>query len=125
MITVKHNGQYKNAREYLERLKKYSGEHLLIKYAEEGLDALRKSTPVDSGLTAASWFYEIEKTNKGLEIVYKNSNVNDGVNIAIILQYGHGTGTGGWVVGTDYINPAIEPIFDKIVKDLAKEVGRL
>ena len=86
---------------------------------------MKKSTPVDSGLTSASWFYEIQKTNNGLEIVYKNSNVNDNVNIAIILQYGHGTGTGGWVSGKDYINPAIEPIFDKIVNDLAKEVGRL
>lgn len=125
MITVKHSGQYKNVTEYLNRLKKYSAENLLIKYAEEGLSALQKSTPVDSGLTSASWFYEIQKTNNGLEIVYKNSNVNDNVNIAIILQYGHGTGTGGWVSGKDYINPAIEPIFDKIVNDLAKEVGRL
>lgn len=125
MITVKHSGQYKNVTEYLNRLKKYSAENLLLKYAEEGLSALQKSTPVDSGLTSASWFYEIQKTNNGLEIVYKNSNVNDNVNIAIILQYGHGTGTGGWVSGKDYINPAIEPIFDKIVNDLAKEVGRL
>jgi hypothetical protein len=87
------------------------------------VDALAQATPVRSGLTASSWHFEINKTGKGYSIDLYNSHVNKGVPIAIILQYGHGTGTGGWVEGRDYINPAIQPVFDKLASDAWKEVS--
>jgi hypothetical protein len=93
-------------------------------YAQRGVDALRAATPVDSGYTANSWFYEIEKSSSGVTIWWKNSNVIGGFNVAIGLQYGHGTGTGGWVEGYDYINPALRPIFDEIAAAVWKEVQR-
>lgn len=89
------------------------------------MDALSAATPVDSGKTAASWYYTIEIKDDWVILSFSNSNVNKGVPIAVILQYGHGTGTGGWVEGRDYINPALRPIFDKIVKDAWEEVKRL
>ena len=84
--------------------------------------ALQAHTPVDSGITANSWSYEIKDDGTNLQIIWTNDNVNDGVNIAIILQYGHGTGTGGYVVGRDYINPAMQPTFDKISDRVWKAV---
>ena len=87
-----------------------------------GVDALAAATPVDTGKTAASWTYEIEKKNGSYSIVWLNTNVNKYVNIALILQYGHGTRNGGYVKGRDYINPAIQPIFDKIAEDAWREV---
>ena len=98
---------------------------MLDKYGRVGVDALSSATPSDSGLTASSWSYEIEHSSSSAVIKFTNSNINKGVPIAIILQYGHGTGTGGWVQGRDYINPAIQPIFDKIVQDAWKEVTRI
>ncbi len=90
--------------------------------AQRGVDALRAATPVESGLTAQSWGYEIEEKNGAIFISWTNSNIVNGVNIAVILQYGHGTGTGGYVSGQDYINPAIKPIFDEIANELWKKV---
>ena len=89
-----------------------------------GVDALASATPVESGLTAASWYFEVESGGGRHRITWKNSNVNGGVHIAIILQYGHGTGTGGYVQGRDYINPAIRPVFDKIEAEVWKEVTK-
>ena len=97
----------------------------LDKYGQEGVAALASATPVDSGLTASSWYYEITHTKDSSTITFLNSHVNDGVPIAIILQHGHGTGTGGWVEGRDYINPAIQPIFDKIANNAWREVTKL
>lgn len=94
----------------------------LEKYAQEGVAALSSATPVDSGLTAASWDYEIVKKKGAISIYWTNSNINAGVPIAVILQYGHGTNNGGYVQGRDYINPAIRPIFDKIAENAWKEV---
>ena len=91
-------------------------------YAQMGVDALKSATPVDTGKTADSWYYEIHKSISGITIRWCNSNINEGVPIAVILQYGHGTGTGGYVEGTDYINPAIKPIFDEIADAVWKEV---
>ena len=84
--------------------------------------ALTASTPVDTGKTASSWSYEIRKTNSSISIVWKNSNIVDGVPIAVVIQYGHGTATGGYVQGVDYINPALQPIFERISKEIWKEV---
>ena len=97
----------------------------LDKYGRAGVAALSSATPVDSGETASSWYYDIERQNGKISIDFYNSNVNDGVAIAIILQLGHGTGTGGWVEGRDYINPAIQPIFDEIAYNAWKEVTGL
>ena len=87
--------------------------------------ALASATPVESGQTASSWYYEIEQSAGSTTIRFNNSNINKGVPIAIILQYGHGTGTGGWVQGRDYINPAIQPVFDRIVQEVWREVTKL
>ena len=95
---------------------------LLEQYGQAGAEALASATPVDSGKTAASWGYEIEETPGGVSIYWTNSNIQDGVNIAVILQFGHGTGTGGYVRGIDYINPALRPIFEQIADKAWKEV---
>ena len=97
----------------------------LDKNGREGVAALASATPVDSGLTASSWYYEIVNRIGSAKITFYNSNIQNGVPIAIILQYGHGTRNGGWVQGRDYINPAIQPIFDKIANEAWKEVTKL
>lgn len=125
MIRLTSKGDFSKATKYFERLKEASRLKVLEKYGQAGVDALSSATPVESGLTASSWSYEIHRQNGGVSIDFYNSNVNKGVNIAIILQYGHGTGTGGWVQGRDYINPAIQPIFDQIVEEAWKEVTRI
>ena len=124
-IVFKHKGDLKKTTKFLERTLK--GDYLkdLDKFGREGVAALALATPVDTGKTAESWDYRIEKTNYGTKIIWTNSNVNNGVNIAIILQYGHGTNHGGYVQGRDYINPAIQPIFDKIADAAWKEVTKL
>lgn len=98
---------------------------VLDRYGREGVAALASATPYDSGRTADSWFYEIESTSGSSVIRFNNYNINKGVPIAIILQYGHGTGTGGWVEGRDYINPAVQPVFDRIVQEVWREVTKL
>lgn len=125
MISFHHKGDFSKLTSYLEKAK--NAVHLgnLDKYGREGVAALASATPVDSGLTASSWGYEIKNTNGAASITFTNSNIQNGVPIAIILQYGHGTGTGGWVQGRDYINPAIQPIFDKIANEAWKEVTKL
>lgn len=92
--------------------------------ASRGVDALRAATPVESGLTASSWYYEVIDEGGGVTIYWYNTHVEGGFNVAIGLQYGHGTGTGGWVEGYDYVNPAMRPIFDQIADAVWKEVVR-
>lgn len=122
MIKISQKGDFKKATSYLEKLKGAIQLSSFDKYGREGVNALSSATPVDSGETASSWYYKIERTKNTISITFYNSNVNKGVPIAIILQYGHGTGTGGWVEGRDYINPAIQPIFDKMAEEAWKEV---
>ena len=122
MISFRHKGDFSKVTKYLERAKKGINIRSLDKYAREGVAALASSTPVRTGLTASSWYYEIENKNGIVRISFCNSNIQNGVPIAIILQYGHGTRNGGWVEGRDYINPAIQPIFDKIANDAWREV---
>lgn len=124
MITFRQRGDFKKLTRFLERAK--DAIHLgdLDKYGREGVAALSSATPVESGLTANSWYYEIENTKDSVRIRFCNRNIQNGVPIAIILQYGHGTGTGGWVEGRDYINPSIQPIFDEILKSAWKEVTK-
>jgi len=125
MITFRQKGDFSKLTRYLERAKEVIKLGDLDKYGQEGVDALSSATPVDSGLTASSWYYKIENKNGSAIISFYNSNVNNGVPIAIILQYGHGTNNGGWVEGRDYINPAILPIFEKIANDAWEEVTKL
>lgn len=125
MIGFRHKGDFSDTTNYLKKLKQNNMLAALEKYGEEGVAALASATPVDTGLTAKSWYYKIERTNTSVTLYFCNSNVNKGVPIAIILQTGHGTRNGGWVEGRDYINPAIQPIFDKIVENLWKEVTKL
>lgn len=125
MISFRQKGDFSKLTSYLERVREAAKIGTLDRYGKEGVAALKSATPVDSGKTADSWYYEITRTSSSVSIVFNNSNINDGVPIAIILQMGHGTGTGGWVQGRDYINPAIQPVFDKIANDAWKEVSKL
>lgn len=125
MITFKQKGNFSKLNRYLERVKEVAKIGILDKYGQAGVEALSSATPTDTGLTASSWYYKIERTKTSATIQFLNSNINDGVPIAVILQYGHGTGTGGWVEGRDYINPAIQPIFDEIANEAWKEVTKL
>lgn len=125
MISFRQKGDFSKLNSFLEKSKEAVKIGDLDRYGREGVAALASATPVDSGLTAKSWYYEIKRENGSVSISFHNSNIQNGVPIAIILQYGHGTGTGGWVQGRDYINPAIQPIFDKIANNAWKEVTKL
>lgn len=125
MISFREKGNFSKLSRFLEKAKESIKIGDLDRYGRAGVKALRSSTPMDSGLTAESWYYEINHTKESVSISFHNSNIQNGVPIAIILQYGHGTGTGGWVEGRDYINPSVRPIFDKIAEDAWKEVTRL
>jgi hypothetical protein len=121
MIQFKQKGDFSNLTSFLEKSKELIKIGDLDKYGREGVAALASATPTNTGLTASSWFYEIVNTKGSVSIVFKNSNIQNGVPIAIILQYGHGTKNGGWVQGQDYINPAIKPIFDRIADNAWRE----
>lgn len=124
MITFKHKGDFSRTSKFLQKAKNINKTIDLDTYGRQGVAALASATPVDTGLTASSWSYKIKRTNNTTSIEFYNSNIQNGVPIAIILQYGHGTRNGGWVEGRDYINPAIQPIFDKIVDNAWKEVTK-
>ena len=125
MISFRQKGDFSKLTKFLERAKETVHLGDLNKYGRQGVAALASATPIDSGETAESWYYEIENNKESATITFYNSNVQNGVPIAIILQYGHGTRNGGWVEGRDYINPAIQPIFDQIVDDAWREVNKL
>ena len=124
MITFRQKGDFSKLTRFLERAKNTVKLGDLDKYGREGIAALSSATPIESGKTANSWYYEITNKNGRAAITFYNSNIQNGVPIAIILQYGHGTGTGGWVEGRDYINPSIQPIFDKIADSAWREVTK-
>lgn len=124
MITFTHSGSFSNLERFFRRYTSgdiFSG---LDKHGKDGVMALQSATPIDEGVTRDSWDYEIERTKNMCRISWTNSHVDDGVQIAVILQYGHGTGTGGYVQGRDYINPAIRPVFDRILNDIWAEVTK-
>jgi hypothetical protein len=125
MISFRQKGDFSKTIRYLGKAKNAGSLDDLDRYGRAGVAALSSATPVESGLTANSWSYEIERRNGSTTISFHNSNIQNGVPIAIILQYGHGTGTGGWVQGRDYINPAIRPIFDSLANDAWREVTKL
>ena len=123
MIKLTSSGSFKHTFDFFKQSKTLDEKvrRIFEKYGSKCVDALQKATPQDSGLTAASWSYSIEKNG----LYFYNSNRNNGVPIAIIIQYGHATGTGGYVQGRDYINPALNPLFDSIVDEIDKEVQNL
>jgi len=125
VVTFKHKGNFERTDRLLKGAKEKRYLKVLDKYGREGVAALSAATPVDSGITAESWDYKIQNGSGGYRIMWTNSNVNDGVPIAIIIQYGHGTGTGGYVQGRDYINPAMRSVFDNIADKAWEEVKRL
>jgi hypothetical protein len=121
-FSLTSKGSFKNTETFLNKMLRGDIYGNLSKYGQQGVAALSAATPVESSLTANSWYYEIEKKGKTVTIIWRNSNVVNGVPIAIILQYGHATGTGGYVQGRDYINPAIKPVMDQIALDVWKVV---
>jgi len=125
MITITEKGSFSNVERWLRRLKEQQRLDILNKYGTLGVNALSNATPVESGLTAGSWSHSIISRPGYYSIRWHNSHIEDGIPIAVILQYGHGTGTGGYVQGRDYIMPAIRPIFDQIVAEAMKEVNRV
>ena len=125
MISFRHKGDFSKTTKFLKSAKEFKIARVLEKYGREGVAALASATPTETGRTANSWFYEIEQSSGSSVIRFNNSHINKGVPIAIILQYGHGTGTGGWVQGRDYINPAVQPVFDRIVNEAWREVTKL
>lgn len=125
MIGIKSKGTFANTTKYFTSLTKKAKPKDLERYGKLGVEALKANTPVDTGLTRDSWSYKIEESNGKYKLVFVNTNIQNGVPIAIILQYGHATRNGAWIEGRDYINPAIQPVFDQIAKDAWKEVTSL
>lgn len=122
-ITVEANGSFGNTSRLLKKMAKGDEIYaILTKYGPLGVIALSSATPIDTGKTAHSWTYEIVKKNGSYEIIWKNTNIVNGVNIALIIQYGHGTRNGGYVQGRDYINPAMKPIFKAMLADIRRVV---
>lgn len=123
-IKVRTKGSFKKMEIFLERAKKFDPIPILHRYGETGVDMLKSATPVDTGLTANSWYYEIEKNKNGYRLRWNNSNVVNGLNIAILIQYGHATTGGTYVQGVDYINPALQDIFNTLAIQLWREVSK-
>ena len=124
MVIFRQKGDFSKLTSFLERVKESINLGILDKYGKAGVAALASATPIDTGLTASSWYYKIENKHGVASVGFYNSNIQNGVPIAIIIQYGHGTGTGGYVQGRDYINPALRPIFDELAEKAWKEVTK-
>lgn len=125
MITFTSKGDFKKANNFFERLKEILKIGILDKYGQKGIDALKNATPKDTGLAANSWYYEISHEKEGARLTFCNSDIEGGYNVAILIQYGHGNGDGGYVAGRDYINPAIAEIMDEILDGITREVRSL
>lgn len=125
IIQFRHKGNFSNLERFIAKVRGFSPAQMLEKYGQAGVKALSEATPVRTGETAASWGYEIEQTSEGYSIYWTNTHTtptNPYINVAVILQYGHGTRNGGYVQGIDYINPALRPVFEKLAKDAWEEV---
>ena len=127
MISFSAKGEWKKTDKYFKKLQKQEFWKLLHKYGQAGVNALANATPTDTGETASSWYYKVyeKSANNTTTIVWYNDNNEGGANVAVLIQYGHGTRTGGYVQGKDYINPAMRPVFDKIADELWAEIKRL
>ena len=124
MISFRQKGDFSKLTRFMERAKQVVRAGDLDKYGREGVAALASATPVETGLTANSWYYQIENKEGTIKLSFHNSNIQNGVPVAIVIQYGHATGNGGWVQGRDYINPAVRPIFDNITQNIWREVTK-
>lgn len=125
VISFHHKGSFKNTESFFDKLISRRYAQVLEKYGELGVQLLSANTPVKTGKTASSWSYKVIDDNTGVSVIWENSNVQKGyANVALLLQYGHATGTGGYVTGIDYINPALQPIFDKMAEAAWEEVKR-
>lgn len=124
-IVIKHKGSFKNTERLFQRMNRFEISSVLNKYGERGVAALSAATPFDTGKTSKSWSYRVEKDRSGWTIYWENDNVSKGVNVALLLQFGHGTGTGGYVKGIDYINPALGPVFDQLADEAWQEVTKV
>lgn len=124
MIVFESKGDFKRTGNFLKRLLKLDIYKVLDRYGREGVAALSSATPADSGLASTSWDYKTEVNRKSASITWLNHDIENGFPVAVMLQYGYGTGTGGYVQGRDYINPAIKPVFDKIADSVWREVTR-
>lgn len=124
VVMFRQKGDFRRTSDFLKRANRLNLDVILNQYGQEGVEALRAATPKDTETTANSWSYAVHKGTGSITITWSNSNIVDGVPIAVILQYGHGTRNGGYVQGTDYINPAMKPIFDKIAQRAWEEVKR-
>lgn len=124
MINIESQGSFENTENFLKRMSRSDIVSVLNRYGNEGVNALANATPTDSGLTAQSWRFEVVKDRGGYSLIFRNTHVHSGRPVAILIQYGHGTGGGGYVQGRDYINPVIRPLFDRIANDVWKEVTK-
>lgn len=124
-ISFESRGSFKNTEKYLDKLRKLELRRILEKYGQQGVDALAAATPVRTGLAASSWGYQVTRGIGGWTIAWTNSDQESGFPVAVMIQYGHGTGTGGWVQGIDYINPALRPIFNQMADEVWKEVTKV
>nr|DAK51931.1 MAG TPA: type I neck protein [Caudoviricetes sp.] len=123
LVVMKQSGSLKNFEGFLYKNRKRRLYQLLNEYGKQGVELLRDATPVDTGKTATGWDYEIEVSSQGVSLYWVNNNVNEGVPIAILIQYGHATRSGSYVQGVDYINPALRPLFESMATKLWKEVS--
>lgn len=124
MIKLEAKGDLSKTYKFLDRILKRDFYRRLEEYGERGVSLLSSATPVRSGKTASSWEYEIDRGLDSVAIYWNNTNINDGHNVAVLIQYGHGTGWGGYVEGIDYINPTLKPLFDKMADEIWKEVTK-
>ena len=122
LIEIKTTGSFDNTTRFLKKMKNFDFDKILNEYGRLGVEELKKATPKRTGKTANSWSYSIEKGRGKVSVIWSNSNVDNGVNIAVIIQYGHGTRTGGYVEGIDYINPALRSTFDRMSKEMWRAV---
>lgn len=122
MISIKHRGNFNNLEKLINRVLRHDYLNILSEYGKKGVEALRSATPVDTGLTRDLWSFEIVSGHNKTSIYWSNSNIQNGVSVAIILQYGHGTRNGGFVQGIDYINPAMQPIFQQMANEAWEKV---
>jgi hypothetical protein len=125
MIRFSNKGDFKNTFNFLEKARNLKLKSSLAPYAQQGVSALARSTPADTGLTASSWGYEIVVKGGDVSIYWTNNEMAGSTPLVILLQYGHGTGTGGYVAGRDFINPAIIPVFESIAEQVWREVSSI
>lgn len=124
MITIEATGDFPKTQSWLERLKKDAIFETLDRYGQEGVMALERATPYKTGETSRSWYYEIKRDGRSYSLIWGTTNTIDGVPVVILLQYGHATGTGGYVAGQDFINPALRPVFDRIAQEVWEAVSK-